>query len=132
LSLVHDLHHLIDVQRATWAKGASGALGVQWVDYRVGIAARVQPISVSNDAAHEQRFARATHRVYLADTVPLDSNFRIMHEGQPYNVLGCRLLDRIDQLLEIDVEQVPWPLSRTRRLESPRSAAGQRRTANPY
>lgn len=112
LDLAHGLDQRVNVERATWSKSPSGAMSAAWQTWRVALPARLQPISLATASEHGQRFARATHRVYLAEALPIDSNCRIVHDGRAYHVLGCRMLERIDHLLEIDCERSPWPLGR--------------------
>jgi head-tail adaptor len=111
LVIAGGLNQTITIQQATWTKTASGAPQATWTDYRTDLPARVQPISSRIEVQHDQRLARVTHQVFLAEQVLVDQNFRVLHDGAVYNLLGYREPDRIDRLIVLDVELVPWPLS---------------------
>jgi hypothetical protein len=110
LVLAENLSQRISVLRATWQATPSGAASAIWTAEYADVPARIQPIETHVKHEHEQRIARATHRVILGQPVTLDANHRIVHEGVVYHVLATTMPERIDELPVVHVERSPWPL----------------------
>lgn len=111
LSLALGLEHVIQIERATWTKDASGAPVATWNLSRAGVKARIQPIESKHELHGDQRLERVTHRVYLAEAMLLDASDRLVHDGAIYNVRGYASPERIDEPTVIFAERVPWPWS---------------------
>jgi head-tail adaptor len=111
LAVAAGLDQLITVEKAVWNKSPSGAPVAAWAPLRTSLRARIQPREGRIDVEHDRRLVRITHEVYLAEPIPLDANFRIVHEEVVYNVVSYQEPERIDRLPVVQVERVPWPLS---------------------
>ena len=107
LAIVHKLDAYVDIEKATYAKGAGGAEEPTWHTWKTGLRARIQPVEAEVDDAHQQRVTSAKYTVFLADAVTLDHTHRIKGpDATVYRVTGYRKADRIDALTEIDVIRV--------------------------
>ena len=107
LAVVHGLDQYVDVQKATYSKGAGGADEPAWHTWRTGLAARIQPAGANVTNQHERRLTAADFTVFVAEDVPLDHTHRIIGpDGTVYRVLGYRKNERVDALMEIDVARV--------------------------
>jgi hypothetical protein len=103
----------IHVQQATWNKDDHGALVPTWSNWKPDLPARVQPIEAEIAARHEQRYARVTHLVYVAQSLEVNQNHRLLHPatGTALHVIGYEKPERIDALLAIRATKTPWLLS---------------------
>ena len=106
LAIEHGLDQYIDIEVATLSKDAAGAESVAWRPWRTGVRARVQPVRSTIDNDHDQTAFRRTLEIYTADQLTIDHTHRIKTpDGMVYRVVGCRNAERIDALVEIEVEQ---------------------------
>ena len=110
LALAENLEQRVSVLRATWQASASGAPEAVWIPDVLDVPARIQPIEGEVQSEHDQRIARATHRIYLGQPLSLDANHRIVHDATVYHVLATRMPERLDQLPVVHAERSPWPL----------------------
>ncbi len=110
LALAENLEHRVAIMRALWQASAAGAPTAIWIVELSDVPARIQPIDGEVTTEHDQRIVRATHRVYLGQSLSLDANHRIVHDATVYHVLATKMPDRLDQLPVVHVEQSPWPL----------------------
>ena len=107
LAVAHGLDQYIDVQEATYAKSAGGADQATWQTWKTGLSAKIQPVEVRAENEHERRRTAARFRVFVDADVELDSGHRIRgSDGTIYRIISVRKPERIDALLEIDVERV--------------------------
>ncbi len=107
LAVVHGLDQYVDVEKATFAKGAGGADRPTWHVWKTGLRARIQPEEVRVDEGQERLATTARFKVFLADEVPLDQTHRLKGpDGSVYRVARYRKAERIDALVEIDVTRV--------------------------
>lgn len=111
LTLALGLEHVVQIERATWSKDATGAPVANWNLVQANVKARIQPIEATHALSEGQRFERVTHRVYLAEAMLLDESHRIVHAGVTYNVRGYAAPERIDEPLVVFTERAPWPWS---------------------
>jgi head-tail adaptor len=101
----------IDIQAATWNKGAAGAASPSWSDVQTGLSARIQPHRMDIGGEHGRRTVRTTHRIYVNQQVSVNENHRIKDDGGGvYLVVASEKSDRIDALMVIHVVQSPWPI----------------------
>ncbi len=99
---------LVTVQRATWTKGAAGALRANWSDLWAGVPARIQPIAAAPVDDHARRTLRVTHHVYFSVSVDLAESDRLVAlDGRRFLVVGFEKPERIDELLVAHVRQQP-------------------------
>lgn len=106
LAIVHHLDQAIRIERRETAKGADGEEEAAWRLWRAGILARIQPLETEIASIGETVRTHHRYRIYLADDLLLDHRHRIRGpDGVGYRVLACRKAQRIDALVEIDVER---------------------------
>jgi len=106
LAIVAGLDQQVTIQRACWSQSNDGSPVAEWTDWRLNIAARVQPVSEMAVDAESRTQARQRLQVYLAEPLALDHNFRIVQGTAIYRVLGCERVEALDQLLTLFVEPV--------------------------
>ncbi len=51
------------------------------------------------ETEHDRRLTRVTHNIFLAEPMEVDDNFRVVHSGEIYHVVGFQRPERIDQLM---------------------------------
>jgi head-tail adaptor len=110
LTFAEGLSQRVTILRAVWQASPAGAAAALWVSEHSDVPARIQPIETDVTTEHAQRMARATHRVYLGQSLALDANHRIVHAARVYHVLSTTMPARIDELPVVHVEVSPWPL----------------------
>lgn len=103
LAVAQGLDQIVDIDKATYLKSRHGAEQIAWHVWRSGVTARVQLVrSIATEQYDRQR---TTHQyvVTLAEQLVLDHTHRIRTpDGAVYRVVGCRNVDRIDALVEVD------------------------------
>ena len=110
LALVYGLDQQITVLKATYVQGSGGAAEAQWRPWKSGLAARIQPVTVTIGSQHLARQAVTRCQIFLEENLALDETNRIQGpDGTVYKILDTRDAERIDQLQIIDVEVTPWP-----------------------
>jgi head-tail adaptor len=101
LAIAGGLDRLVSFERATWTKDACGAPAAVWSLYRAGVPARIQPQQAGVATEHDRRLTRVTHKIYLAEPMDVDDNFRVTHGGEVFQVVGYERPERIDQLMVV-------------------------------
>jgi head-tail adaptor len=103
----------VHIQQASWSKDDHGALVPTWSNWKTDLPARVQPIEATIAAAHDQRYARVTHLVYLAQSLELNQNHRLLHPaaGTVLHVIGYETPERIDAFFTIRAVKTPWAVA---------------------
>ncbi len=113
LVVTEGLRSRVTVQVARWGKDAAGAAVPRWEDFRLNVAARVQPLAATTAMEHHRRGEQATAVMILGDPIPFDdvSNYRIVtSEGTVYKILELEQTQRLDVLPQVRVTRTPWPL----------------------
>ncbi len=110
LQLSAVLSDRIHVEQATWSKDDHGGLVPTWSHWKTDLPARVQPTEAVLAAAHEQRFLRATHLVYLSQSLELNPNHRLFHPATDtvLHVIGYETPEQIGGLFIIRAVKTPW------------------------
>ncbi len=104
LAVFHGLDGFVDVEKAAFTKGLSGAERATWSTWRTGVRARIQPARIEIETAPDRRRTVEGFRVVLAEDLAVDHRHRIKApDGSRYRVVRCRKAERIDGLMEIDV-----------------------------
>ena len=104
LAVVHGLDEYVDLEKATYAKGAGGADEPTWHTWRTGLRAKIQPARIVVRHEHQRQVTAAGFKVFLLDVVAVDHTCRIKgSDGTRYRIIACHKADRIDALVEIDV-----------------------------
>ena len=107
LAVEQGLDQYVDVEKATYQKGDSGADQPTWQAWKTGLRARIQPVETRMTHEHERRTSQTAFRIFLLEDVLLDHTHRVRGpDGTVYRVVGCRKSERIDALMEIDVRRV--------------------------
>ncbi len=107
LTAVHGLDQTVDIEKATYSKSLRGASQVTWAPWRTGLQARIQPRTVAVDERHDRLDAVAQFTVVLAENVEVDQTHRLKGpDGTLYRILASRRAERIDALMELDVERI--------------------------
>lgn len=101
LAIAGGLDRLVTFERATWTKDACGAPVAVWSLVRAGVAARIQPQQATVENEHDRRLTRVTHKIFLAEPMDVDDNFRVVHGGEVFRVVGYEWPERIDQLMVV-------------------------------
>ncbi|MBL9124449.1 MAG: hypothetical protein JNG90_12510 [Planctomycetaceae bacterium] len=104
LAILAGLDQRVTIQQASWTTTADGAPLAAWSDWRVNVAACVQRLASGAEYRDARPLTRYEVRVYLADRIELDHNFRIVQGAAVYRVLGCERVAALDQLLTLVVE----------------------------
>jgi hypothetical protein len=110
MQLATVLEDRVHVQQASWSKDDHGGLVPTWSNWKTDLPARVQPAEATVAAAHEQRYLRATHLVYLSQSLDLNQNHRLLHPatGAALHVIGYETPDQIGGLFTIRAVKTPW------------------------
>jgi hypothetical protein len=107
LAIAHRLDEAIRIERATYAKGPSGAEEPTWRLWKSGVRARIQPVGAEVQRRHERTAAVTAYRIFVAEDPELDPHCRVRGpDGTVYRVIGFHKAERIDALAQIDAERV--------------------------
>jgi head-tail adaptor len=100
----------IHVQQASWSKDDHGGLVPTWSNWKTDLPARVQPVEAAIAAAHEQRYVRATHVVYLTESLELNQNHRLLHPatGTALHMILYETPEQTGGLFTIRAVKTPW------------------------
>ena len=100
----------VHIQQASWSKDDHGALVPTWSNWKTDLPARVQPIETTITAAHAQRYARATHLVYLSQSLELNQNHRLLHPATStvLHVISYETPQQTDALFTLRAVTTPW------------------------
>ncbi|HOM17218.1 MAG TPA: hypothetical protein PLQ00_07815 [Thermoguttaceae bacterium] len=101
------LDTLVDVERAQPTKSPDGVEVLQWTVWRSGLRAKVQPVETRLQIEDDQMTIQTRLKIYFAEPVALDQRCRIRGpDGSRYRILAVRGQERIDGLMEADVEPI--------------------------
>lgn len=104
LIIAKGLDELITIQRARWTAGRGGDAQPAWHDWRCGLPARIQPQQAEIEVNEHRRQTRVTHKVFLAENIPLDENHRFKAaDGSTYTIRRVERAARIDELTVVHV-----------------------------
>ena len=111
LVVVERLDTLIDIQAANYERTSDGAQEPNWLPWKTGLRARIQPESSDRVIEHGRKHAPTSGRVYLRERVAVTTNHRIVGpDGATWKVRGTEAPEDIGQLMVVLVEKTPWPL----------------------
>jgi head-tail adaptor len=99
LAIAGGLDEVIALQQAAWTKDSHGAPLAVWSTYRTGVRARVQPVEADVRQERDQLLTHRRYRVFVAEPLTLDDNFRLLRDGRLYHIVGYDRPQRIDELL---------------------------------
>ena len=106
LAAAHGLDNTVRIEKASYAKGESGAEEVVWRLWKAGLRARIQPVAQQAKDEHERTVTAATFKVLVAEDLDVDHHCRVRGpDGKTYRVLSYRKGERIDALGEITVAE---------------------------
>lgn len=93
-------------------KTATGALRPSmWIQEAADVLARLQETIAERRFEHESSIFPATATCVLIYTGTLDATRQIRQaDGTVWKILDVQKKDRIDMLLEVEVQKTPWPL----------------------
>jgi hypothetical protein len=102
----------IHIQQASWMKDDHGALLAAWGTWKIDLPARVRRIEAAMRVEHNQRVTRATHLVYLNESLELFQHHRLFHPatGSILHIVGYEMSEQIDALFLIRAVRTPWPM----------------------
>jgi hypothetical protein len=102
---------LVSVERATYAKGTTGAQEPSWSVVYENIAGYVHTEGADRDVEHERRHNRRSGTAWLANAVDLEPNDRIVDaEGVRWRVVEWKRPE-LGELMAVTVEEGPWPFA---------------------
>ncbi len=108
LAVAHGLDQYVDIEKATYTKGSSGAEEPAWQLWRSGVRAKVQPAKREVRTQHHHAGAPARFTIFLAEDLPLDHTHRIRApDGTRFRIVAVRNASRIDALPEVEAVQEP-------------------------
>lgn len=107
LAVAHRLDDVVEIQEATYAKGAGGAAEPAWHTWQTGLRARIQPALVEMVGERQRQITRSLYLIYLEQNVTVGRNHRIKGpDGTLYRIAGSRRARRIDTVMEIDAIKI--------------------------
>jgi head-tail adaptor len=101
----------VTIQRATYAKGTTGATEPTWTTLASNVSARVQLQSTDIEADRSNRTAVTEAMVWFAAQQDLRSSDRIVSGSTTLKVKSWDGFDSIEQLFKATCEVSIWPLS---------------------
>lgn len=105
------LDTLIEIQAANYSRTADGAHEPNWLPWKAGLRARIQPETGDRTVEHGRKHLPTLGRVYLRARLAVTTNHRIVaSDGTIWKVRGMETPEAIDQLMAVLVEKTPWPL----------------------
>jgi len=108
LAIEAGLDTLVDIERAEPTKGPDGVEVLRWTVWRSGLPAKLQPEEAPLQREGDQMILRPRMKIYFAEPLPLDQYCQIRGpDGSRYRILAVRGQERIDGLMEADVEPAP-------------------------
>lgn len=107
LAIAGGLDEFVTLQRAAWSLDPHGAPLPAWTSAGPPLRARVQPIDATVADRHDQPAMQKRFSVFLAETIPLDTNCRLIHDGVAYRITNYERPQRIDELFVVEVEPEP-------------------------
>ena len=110
LAVVYGLDDTITVLRATYAKSDGGAMDPDWLPWKTGIRARIQPVAAQIHPQNQTRQTTTRFQIFIEETLMLNHAHRILGpDGTVYKIVGTTAAERIGELERIDAEVTPWP-----------------------
>lgn len=107
LAVAEGLETLVDIERAQRIKSADGVEVLQWSVWRSGVRAKLQMEQCELQKEGDRILIQARWKIYFAETFPLDLHCRIRGpDGTRYRIVALRGQERIDGLMEADLEPV--------------------------
>jgi len=101
----------VTIQRATYAKGTTGATEPTWATLAIDVAAKVQLQSADVETDRSNRIAVAEAIVYFAQQQDLRPSDRIISGSTTLKVLSWDGFDSLEQLFKASCEVSVWPQS---------------------
>lgn len=106
LQISEDLTTLVDIELATFVKGAGGAQEETWAVWQSEVRAKLQRVSAMAGVDQNKRDTATTWVMYSETQHLVNRNHRVVNsEGDIFRVLGFHMPDRIDALFEIDLTE---------------------------
>ncbi len=111
LAIFHDLHTLVTIQLATFAKGTGGAQEPTWSTWRENVRAKIVIDRQEFSVEHGRQQAPKQASVFFASPLSLTTNHRIVdpHDGTVYSVKSWQDAEAIDKLFSAQCEVSRWP-----------------------
>jgi len=110
LAVVYGLDDTINVLQAAYSKGVGGAMQPNWLPWKTGIRARIQPVATDIDSEYQARASTTRCLIFVEESLTLDHRHRIQGpDGTVYKVVGVNEAERIGELQSIEAEVTPWP-----------------------
>jgi head-tail adaptor len=106
LALLGGLDERITLQRAAWDKDADGAPVAVWSDCRVGLRARVQPVTTKPELDQDRRRVQVRYRVFVAEAPALAGDYRLVRGEEVLSVTAIERPARIDELTVLLAEPI--------------------------
>jgi head-tail adaptor len=104
----------IVIQRAVVWRGAHGEVNVRWEDWQKDIPARIQPVGARARTENDQRVMRASHTIFVAETLDLGGDVRVLEGTTVYQVVGYSQPEQLGEWFAIDTVVAPWMWSEGR------------------
>ena len=106
LAVVHGLDQYVDIEKVTYTKSDGGADLPAWRAWKTGLKAKLQPVESRTRQQHDRRVTTARFKVFVAEDLAVDHTHRVKGpDGTVYRITGSQRAERIDRLMEIDVER---------------------------
>ena len=106
LAVVHGLDQYVDIEKATYTKSGGGADVPSWRVWKTGLRAKIQPVETRTRQQHDRQVTIARLKIFLADDLTVDHTHRVKGpDGTVYRITGSQKADRVDRLMEIEVER---------------------------
>ncbi len=105
VAIAFGLDDTIDVLKAAYLKGDSGAVEPTWRTWRSGVRARIQPIETKIVAKSDQQETIVRYRIFVEEDLAVDHTCRIRGpDGGLYAIVGATGAQRIGELQAIEAE----------------------------
>jgi hypothetical protein len=106
LAVVHGLDQFVDIEKVTYSKSDDGADVPTWRAWKTGLKAKIVPLDTRTRQQHDRRQTTARFKLLLDENLAIDHTHRIRGpDGTVYRIKGTQRADRIDRLMEIEIER---------------------------
>lgn len=106
LAALWGLDQYLDVEEALFAQGEQGDERPQWRTTRAGVRAKIQPVASAMSGEPGRSATVTRYRIYCAEPLELTHRHRLRGpDGTIYQILAVQKPERIDAMLEIEVER---------------------------
>lgn len=110
LTIVDEQATLVTIQRAKWAKDATGGLVATWYDYLLDQRCKIQRDTATVEMTHDAQHMPALGWAYFQTQIAVTNEMRIVDVANEtiYQIVGASEFDSISALFRVRIRSDKW------------------------